>query len=207
MEGIFTEIYKCNHWGEKESLSGPGSTLAYTAAIRQELPRLWKRLGTRIILDAPCGDYNWFLKVARDPDQQYVGGDIVGALIRQNQEAYGNSTTSFITLDIVKDALPAADFWLCRDCLFHLPTSDIMTVLHHFSSSRIPYLCTSHHPDCKRITDIEPGDFRPLNLELPPFNLGKAITYIDDWIEGFPRRQLALWSRQDVARALGVAVR
>jgi len=50
---IFAHIHRSNHWGESESLSGPGSTLAYTENIREELPRLWEQLGTRIILDTP----------------------------------------------------------------------------------------------------------------------------------------------------------
>jgi hypothetical protein len=39
-------------------------------------------------------------------------------------------------------------------------------------------------------------------LELAPFNFGKAQTYIEDWIEGYPRRQLAIWSHEDVVNAL-----
>jgi hypothetical protein len=54
------------------------------------------------------------------PDgMEYMGGDIVEKLIQQNQSKYGDPHTRFITIDIVKDLLPQADLWLCRDCLFH----------------------------------------------------------------------------------------
>jgi len=202
---IFTHIHRSNHWGEPESLSGPGSTVAYTENIRQELPRLWEQLGAKIILDAPCGDFNWFSKIPRNLGIQYIGGDIVNTLVQENQTKYGDPKTTFIPFDIVSSPFPRADFWLCRDCLFHLPVVDVLISLRNYATSQIPYLCTSHHPECKLNTDIETGGFRQLNLELPPFNLGKAITYIDDWIEGYPQRQLALWHRQDVASALGLS--
>ena len=204
LHSIFTHIHRSNHWGESESLSGPGSTLAYTENIRAELPRLWDQLGTRIILDAPCGDFNWFSNISRRHEFQYIGGDIVDELVHENQTRYGDPKTTFMNLNIVTGPFPDADFWLCRDCLFHLPNADILSALRNFTTSKIPYLCTSHHPDCKLNTDIMAGDFRLLNLELAPFHLKKAITYIDDWIEGYPRRQLALWHRCDVAKALGV---
>jgi len=201
---IFTQIHQVNHWGDSESLSGPGSTLAYTQNIRTELPKLWERLGTRVILDAPSGDFNWFRAIPRSRELHYIGGDIVENLVRANRENYTDSQTRFMHLDIISGPLPDADFWLCRDCLFHLPTGDVLSVLRNFSMSRIPFLCTSVHPQCEVNSDIGTGDFRLLNLERPPFNFGKAIAYIDDWIEGYPQRQLALWHRRDVANALGL---
>lgn len=204
---VFNHIHRANHWGDQESLSGPGSTLAYTKNIREELPRLWAQLGTQVFLDAPCGDFNWFRHIARNPNFKYIGGDIVEVLVNANRDKYADPCTVFMHLDVVSDPLPDADFWLCRDCLFHLPTIDILAALQNFAASNIPYLCTSTHPECLLNTDIATGDFRLLNLELAPYSLGKAITYIDDWIEGYPSRQLALWHRRDVARAMGMTVR
>lgn len=202
---VFEHIHQINHWGDPESLSGPGSTLEYTRNIRAELPRLWSQLGTRVVLDAPCGDYNWFRYIDRAAGIDYIGGDIVESLVRSNQQKYGDAHTRFVRLDIVLDALPDADFWLCRDCLFHLPTSDVLSILRNFAASRIPYLCTSNHPECTLNTDIRPGDFRLINLELPPYNLGKGRAYIEDWIPSYPPRHLVLWHRDDVTRALGDA--
>src|SRR4029077_7259276 len=61
LEGIFADIYHGNLWGEPESVSGPGSSLAETAALRRELPDLLAALGVRTLLDAPCGDCHWIL--------------------------------------------------------------------------------------------------------------------------------------------------
>ena len=43
-------------WGSDESGSGIGSELGATEALREYLPGLFKRLGVRKVLDAPCGD-------------------------------------------------------------------------------------------------------------------------------------------------------
>lgn len=198
-EAVFTLIHDHNHWGNPESLSGPGSTYAYTASIRHELPRLWKMLGTRSLLDAPCGDYHWFRAIPiQDRPPCYTGGDIVQALIDNNQRQFGNAGTRFIHLDIVSDPLPESDFWLCRDCLFHLGQADILATLRNFAHSRIPYLCTSTFPDCQENRDTVAGGYRPLNLQRAPFNLPEPIHLIRDWIEGFTPRHLALWTREAV---------
>jgi hypothetical protein len=51
---VFDHFYRTNAWGMEESVSGPGSTLSYTAKLRAELPRLVHALGVRTLLDAPC---------------------------------------------------------------------------------------------------------------------------------------------------------
>ncbi len=199
---IFRRHYESNEWGEAESVSGPGSTLKYTENIRKMIPKIAEEFGVREILDAPCGDYNWFRAIAWKTRVSYLGGDIVDFLVERNQAVYGAHDTRFISLDIISDALPKADMWLCRDCLFHLSERDIFCVLDNFLKSEIDYLLTSTHPSCVVNSDIPTGSFRLLNLQLPPFNLGKPALAIDDWIEGFPERQLALWKRDAVREAL-----
>jgi hypothetical protein len=61
---VFTHHYQQNEWGDQESISGPGSTLEYTANLRAKLPELCERLGVRPLLDAPCGDFNWVREIA-----------------------------------------------------------------------------------------------------------------------------------------------
>jgi hypothetical protein len=197
---IFTHHYSTNYWGSDESRSGYGSTAAYAANLITELPRLIDRLGVRSILDAPCGDYNWFRLVPREPGITYLGGDIVDPLVASNQAKYGDPSTQFRGIDIVRDPLPKVDLWLCRDCLFHLSNRDILQTIQNFLRSDIKYLLTSTHPECSANTDIPTGSFRLLNLELPPFSLGPPAYRIDDYIEGFPVRQVALWERATLAK-------
>ncbi|MEQ1438035.1 class I SAM-dependent methyltransferase [Fontimonas sp. SYSU GA230001] len=198
---IFSHFYETNRWQDAESVSGPGSTLAYTRNIRAALPDVFARYGVRRILDAPCGDYNWFRHVPR-PGVSYLGADIVPALVRANQARYGDATTAFAELDIIRDPLPAADLWLCRDALFHFSEADIFRTLENLARSEIQYVLTSNHPACDANRDIATGGFRQLNLRLPPFDFPPPLLQIDDWIEGYPQRQLCLWTREAILTSL-----
>ena len=201
-EEVFTAYYKENIWSDPESLSGPGSTSAYTQNIRRGIPPLLVKLNIRHLLDAPCGDYNWFRLMERPAQLEYIGGDIVGPLVEQNHARHGNSRTRFITLDITKDPLPSVDLWLCRDCLFHLSEESVFAALENFTLSDVPWLLTSTHPRAEVNIDMPTGSFRLLNLQLPPYNLPAPEAAIEDWIEDYPYRLLALWSREAVACAL-----
>src|SRR5215213_5906369 len=75
----FTDIYRRNLWGEAESVSGSGSTMAETEDIRGYLPELLQRLGARSLLDIPCGDFHWMKTVDLGIDR-YIGADIVPEL-------------------------------------------------------------------------------------------------------------------------------
>jgi hypothetical protein len=192
---VFRRHYDLNGWGDVESVSGPGSTMRYTENIRKALPSLVAELGVGAILDAPCGDFNWFRTIEWATELNYVGGDIVEPLVARNQAVYGTESRRFIEIDIMNDPLPAADLWLCRDCLFHLSDRDAQLAIDNFLRSGIPYFLASTHPECKKNVAIPTGSFRLMNLRLPPFNLVEPMRTIDDWIEGFPVRHLALWHR------------
>lgn len=199
---LFTDYYYNNTWGNKESVSGAGSTIAYTENVRKEIPLLVERFKVKKFLDAPCGDFNWFQAVNRPENLEYIGGDIVEELVNQNQARYGNARTSFISLDVITDTLPQADLWMCRDCLFHFSYENIFKTFANFLSSDIEYIFTSIHTDCTANADIVTGEARQLNLELPPFNLCKPILYIDDWIPGFTVRRMGVWTKSMVAESL-----
>jgi hypothetical protein len=198
---IFQHHYTANLWGSEESVSGPGSTIEYTENIRQEIPKLVSDLNIKVILDAPCGDFNWFRMITWKEPITYIGADVVEPLIKRNQELYATQNRKFIHLDITSDPLPQSDIWLCRDCLFHLSNHDILLVLQNFFRSNIPYLLTSTHSNSEN-EDISTGSFRLLNLQKPPFNFGKPIALIEDWVEGYFIRHLALWKREVLMDAL-----
>jgi hypothetical protein len=199
---VFRHHYEVNKWGNEESVSGAGSTIRYTENIRKMIPKLVGELGVLVILDAPCGDYHWFRMIDWETEITYIGGDIVEPLVERNRSLYGKENTRFINLDIVHDDLPSADLWLCRDCLFHLSNRDALLVMNNFLQSDIRYLLTSTHPNCRRNRDTRTGSFRLLNLQLPPFSLGEPLRVMDDWIEGFPVRQLALWEQEALSSRL-----
>ena len=129
-----------------------------TAAIRDALPALLKRLGARSLLDAPCGDASWIGRLKLDLD--YIGIDIVPALIEANNRrvADGELAGHFLVADITRDALPRADLILCRDCLVHLSFRNIAAAVERFRASSARFLLATTFPDWHGNRDCEKGE-------------------------------------------------
>lgn len=190
-EAVFSRIYAENLWGCAESRSGIGSTPAATSAIVAQLPGLWKRYGIRSLVDAPCGDCNWMSAIAPALDQ-YVGVDIVGAVIEENRTRYPH--LAFLHADLTRDVLPRADAVLCRDCFQHLPTRLILAAIERFRSSGARFMFLTHDPNVRSNDDAVVGGFRPLNLQLPPFNFPAPTESIAEDGSG---RLLSMWRIAD----------
>ncbi|MFC6495946.1 class I SAM-dependent methyltransferase [Ancylobacter dichloromethanicus] len=207
MSPIFDHIYENNLWRSDESRSGPGSTLAGTANIRQELPKIVENLSLTSILDAPCGDFYWMKEVTFRDGFRYIGADIVKPMIEANRQAYEKPfSRTFLTLDITKDPLPEVGLFFCRDCLFHLSIADIKKVFDNFLRSGTPYMMTTTHINTDQFvnTDINSGSFRFIDLFKPPFNLpADVLARVDDYHMGIVPREMCVWSREQIAQARG----
>jgi len=199
-EQVFTQIYRENKWEDKDSVSGPGSNLRQTQVVRRILPLLIEELNCKSLLDVPCGDFFWMKMV--EMDIEYIGGDIVSDLTNNNQKKYGSRSKNrrFIPLDIIRDKLPKADLVLCRDCLVHLSYSDIFRALKNIKDSGCTYLLTTTSVEKDRNEDIPTGIWRPVNLQLPPFNLPTPMKLIDEEYPTDNRRDknLGLWKTVDI---------
>jgi hypothetical protein len=165
----FDYILRRNLWSSEESRSGSGSTLAETATLRNALPRLLGELGAATLLDIPCGDFGWLSTT--ELGVEYTGADIVASLVEANQRRYGSAGRAFVCLDLTSDKLPVADVVLCRDCLVHLSYANIDRALKNIRASGAKWLLMTHFLRIEENYDIEDGDWRPLNFELPPFGM------------------------------------
>lgn len=197
----FITIYRKNLFGGDESISGPGSGLEQTQAIREALPKIIRELNVRTFVDAPCGDFHWMSKVELDIDQ-YIGIDIVPDLIRVNQQKYNNDNRKFLTLDIIKDDLPTADLIMCRDCFIHLSNKDIRAAINNIRRAGFKYLLTTTFTNTAINRDIVTGLVRPINLQVSPFNFPDPILLIDEKCTEsngkFSDKRLALWNVADI---------
>ena len=164
---VFTDIYHSNRWGSSESRSGEGSTMSQTAALRDELPRLFQRHGVATLLDIPCGDFHWMSSVPLD-GIQYTGADIVSDVVGHNLAKYRSSNREFAVLDMCSSPLPAADMVFVRDCMVHLPFSMIAAAMSNIHASGSRLLMATTFPATQVNRDIALGDFRPINLQAPP---------------------------------------
>jgi len=199
IRAAFTQLYRSRGWLEPESVSGPGSTLRRTHVIRRELPALFRDLHVRSVLDAGCGDFNWFQAMELELDR-YVGVEVVEELVAINQERYGTDRRQFASLDVTRDDLPRVDLIFCRDCLVHLKNGQIRAALRNFRRSGSTYLLattfTGDHPN----EEAPLGGWRPVNLERAPFNLGPPLRLIREREsvedERYPDKSLGLWELQ-----------
>ncbi len=199
---VFEHIFATNFWGSDQSRSGLGSEEAFTERYRCELETLLKKKRYTSIFDSPCGDLNWMTDVIASTGIHYVGGDISSGVVESVRQRHPELDVRMF--DICEDTFPNVDVWHCRDCLFHLPFTDIRKALANYVSSQIPHaLLTTHKGRWHRNLDVTVGGFRYLDLERAPINLPRAACYLKDYtpIMDFPR-YVGLWSREDVASAL-----
>ncbi len=187
---LFSYIYSWGRWGEGESRSGPGSTLAYTQNLRERLPGVLSELGIRTMLDVPCGDFHWMSQVplALGP---YIGADIVPAMIRDNEKKHARADRRFMVLDIVSQVPPKVDLIFCRDCLFHFPFALAFKALRNFQASGSRYLMTSTFFDGVN-ESVASGYFYRINLQSAPFNFPSPVLAIQDSPDQ-PSRHMAVW--------------
>lgn len=194
-EDIFTTIYNNNSWGSDESVSGKGSELNITLNILSKLPILLKKYCIKTVVDAPCGDYNWFRKLNYNFDN-YYGIDIVKDIIENNQRKYQNKNILFMQGDILTCQIPKVDLIICRDCCIHLTLKEIKQCIQNFKRSGSKYLLTTSYDNCHNNADIITGQFRKINLLCNPFNLkGYIDKIIDDEKE---QKYLYLWKLKDI---------
>ena len=166
----FEYIHRQNLWGCDASVSGTGSTAEETANLRISIPPLLVELGARSLLDIPCGDFGWLSSVKLPV--AYTGADIVPELVERNRKLYGGPDRQFLCVDLTAGPLPACDVVLCRDCLVHLSFANIHRALAQIRASGARRLLTTSFAGVRENRDIEDGDWRPLNFELPPFGFG-----------------------------------
>ena len=205
MVDIFTDIYRNNAFGGKDSVSGPGSDVDQTTVITSELPALFNALNISTILDIPCGDFYWMKSVDLN-NIDYTGADIVKELIQNNSAKYARDGVRFQYLNLIKDKMPKVDLIFCRDCLVHFSFSDIGLALDNVCNSQSEYFLTTTFTGRKDNHDIVTGQWRPINLELFPFGLTKPLKIINEGCtEGdgaYGDKALGLWRIADIRESL-----
>lgn len=190
----FRHAYETNLWAGKESPSGSGSSLDQTARLTAALPEICQHLDVRTLLDLPCGDGHWMSTIEL-PGVHYLGADLLPEIVAR--AATRRPDREFRVLDLTSSTLPAADLVLCRDCLVHLSFQDISRALANLRRAGIPWLLTTTFPGEPSNRDVTTGDWRPVNLEQPPFRFSPPLQLI---LEGcterdglFADKSLGLW--------------
>ncbi len=204
-EWIFTRIFKDNHWGSNDSVSGHGSDAYQTQIIARAIPEVIDAFGITSMLDLPCGDFHWMQAVDLQ-GVQYIGADIVEDLIKKNQLHFANTNVEFKKLNIIADDIPDVDLVFCRDCLVHLSTEDVFHALNTIVNSKAKYLLTTTFSERASNPNILTGQWRALNLEAAPFHLPKPIRLINEGCTQdsgkFFDKAMGLWKVEEIRAAL-----
>lgn len=200
----FSLIYKLGYWKGvgKGSLSGAGSNYDSTENIRQSLPSFVQKYNVNSILDIPCGDFYWMKDVDLS-NANYFGGDIVKEIVLKNSDNFGGAKRHFYGLDIINDQLMQADLVFVRDCFVHLTDEQVLKSLRNIVSSGATYLMTTTFPNVEtnNVSDLK-DRWRPINLQLAPFNLPSPMLLIDDsWNDNYfdANKKMGVWSVADLS--------
>lgn len=173
---VFEHIYQTNFWKNGDG-SGTGSTLEYTAELRQQLYDILQRYNVNSVFDAGCGACMWtesLLQRAADgiPNFRYVGWDVSEtAIARARSRMQDYPWASFQVRDLTSFPIPEGfDMILSRDSLQHLSMADCVKVLQNFAQAKAKIVVVgSYLPGYNR--DIQTGDCYDINLMKSPFGL------------------------------------
>ena len=168
-EAVFSGIHATRAW-KGTSVSGPGSSLQATRLLRPALVELFRELDIRSLCDSPCGDAGWIGEIVGGLDY-YIGVDVVPELVAQNAREPRAPRMAFLCADIAKTPLPRADAVLCRDCLVHLPLEMAQAVIANIRASGARWMLATTFPTRTENIQARIGTWRPLNLEIAPFDL------------------------------------
>ena len=172
-----------------------------TKKISQDLLKLFKKLDIKSFVDAPCGDLNW-IRHLDFGHINYLGVDVVQALIDKDTKELSNKKRSFVCADLISYIPPKSDLILCRDCLVHLSYEDGLKILSNFKKSGSKYLLTTTFPERSSNLDLNSTIWRTLNLEKSPFSLPKPLKILNEGCtemnNQYTDKSLGLWKMSDI---------
>jgi hypothetical protein len=195
-EQVFARIYTNNEFQGNESRSGWGSDPPYTKRLLHELPTILSKLAVRSLVDAPCGDMYW-MRHLKARLSSYIGVDIVPELIHTLKAQAWPPEFHFQVGNIITDILPTADALLCRDCLVHLPFSDIAQATHLFRRAGFRYVIATTYTNQPQNDDCKLGEWRPLDMSGRPFSWGKPLLLFREFppedTSWYANKHLGVW--------------
>lgn len=201
---VFRQIYASNLW---RGGSGPGSEVAASEAYRRVLDAILRAADVNSVVDAGCGDWQFSCLVDWSRTR-YLGVDIVPELIDHHRQAYSSNGIEFRAVDIRTRPLPRADLLVCKDVLQHWDVESIRAFLsrnlRRYRYALITNDVASIHVEPEMLNgEIPVGDWRPLDLELPPFGMRAQWRYDFD-IRGEWTKRCLLFVRRRNRRVAAV---
>lgn len=167
---VFAEKYIKNAWGGG---SGIGSKSHNTKEYRSFLSGFIKSRCVESINDIGCGDWQ-IMELISLYNIKYTGYDCVDFVIRENNSKFKAFNIDFQRLNLVNEKPNEVfDLALIKDVLQHLSFDSIFKLLANIKEHKFTLI--TNDTTCNKNVNINDGDYRPLNLSLPPFCFGLPI--------------------------------
>jgi len=183
-----------------ESVAGYGSSLWNTHEIIEKLPEILSKYKIKSMLDIPCSDVYWMSKINMD-HIHYIGADLIDEQISENKKTYPNK--DFRVINMIVDPIPIVDLIFCRDCFVHMTFKNIKSSLNKFCTSKSKYLFAGTCPELKINRDSHDLlGWRPLNLEIQPFNFSTPIEIFSEQTDKNPEKCMGMWELSVVKKIL-----
>jgi len=166
MKKIFTKIYQDKIWFKG---SGSGSSPTNTVLYRHFLQSYLSKNNIRSVIDVGCGDWK-FSRLINWKDINYLGLDVVDAVISSNVKKYQNDKIKFKCADAQRFEFPKTDLVIIKDVFQHWPNQAINAFLPKLK--KFKHILITDTCDGERANqDISDGQMRPLALNQEPFKL------------------------------------
>ena len=180
IERKFNQIARNHYWGGgNETISGTGSTIVSTIALRKCLGNWIDKYNITSIVDIPCGDCNWQHLIPGIENVGYRGYDVSKYTIVKAKMK--NPTWKFECLDLTTSIPPRADLVILRDFLQHLPLKNGKQALVNVVKSNSIWLGISTYPSSRVNINIEVGNYFKNNVRKYPFNLPEPEQTCDNY--------------------------
>ena len=173
-----------------------GSSMEYTAKLRQELPLFFKKYNIQSIFDAGCNDCSWMSTLI--DNLEYLGGDISWPMVIDLQQRHPKLNIKLH--DVTTDPLPPVDLLFVKDVTIHLNTIDKQSLIQNWLSGSIPWLMITHDEFEDNLDfNYEDGfPFAFVNWGKTPWNFPKPTDVVYE--VGSAGRCMSLWHRDQICQ-------
>ena len=169
---IFDKLYKSGGWNGIGS--GPGSNVEINKEYLTILHKIIDYTPSiKTVIDIGCGD--WQLMKNLSFTKNYIGIDVSPYIIEQNKIKYEKENVKFLIGDLISGNLPDGDICIVKDVLQHLTNDQVKICLDNLKKYKI-CIITNDYTDSSA-TDIQMGQWRPINILLPPFSVAGVTIY------------------------------
>ena len=171
---LWDSIYKNGVWSSDKN-SGPGSDPQVSADWLVFLQKFIAENNIKSILDLGSGDGRLVSKLNLE-NMSYVGIEASNAAVALFYKNNKDKNYRIINSSIIDEEYPQSDLIIIKDVLQHNPNSDVNKILNKIKES------CNHALICEDFSgttnsDINPGEYRPISLELIKLSLNASLLF------------------------------